>query len=153
MKVFSAVVSNAHKQAFEVEIEGATRTEYPYSQCCPAPTREDPVARVELDPELGFTGFVYFLASGSEGVVLSDHILRYNRDPSYLVDEMLYELSCEAKSRLESSPIGIRALSRRLETSPAQIYRLVDPTNYGKTLDQMVRVLTALEAEVELLIR
>ncbi len=153
MKVFSAVVSNAHKQAFEVEIEGATRTEYPYSQCCPAPTREDPVARVELDPELGFTGFVYFLASGCEGVVLSDHILRYNRDPSYLVDEMLYELSCEAKSRLESSPIGIRALSRRLETSPAQIYRLVDPTNYGKTLDQMVRVLTALEAEVELLIR
>ena len=66
---------------------------------------------------------------------------------------MIRRISCEAKSRLESSPIGIRALSRRLETSPAQIYRLVDPTNYGKTLDQMVRVLTALEAEVELLIR
>ncbi len=55
MKVFSAVVSNAHKQAFEVEIEGVTPMEYPYQQCCPAPTREDPVVRVELDPELGFT--------------------------------------------------------------------------------------------------
>ena len=153
MKALSAVVSNAHKQAFEIEIEGMTPMEYPYPQCCPAPAREDPVVRVELDPELGFTGFVYFLASGSEGVVLSDHILRYNRDPSYLVDEMLYELSCEAKSRLESSPIGIRALSRRLETSPTQIYRLVDPTNYGKTLDQMVRLLSALEADVQLLIR
>ncbi len=153
MKTLSAVVSNAHKQAFEVEIDGVPRAEYPYLQCSPAPTRKDPVARVELDPELGHTGFVYFLASGSEGVVLSDHILRYNRDPTYLVDEMLYELSCEAKSRLESSPMGIRALSRRLETSPAQIYRLVDPTNYGKTLDQMVRVLAALEAEVRLLIR
>jgi len=153
MKALSAVVSNAHKQAFEVEIEGSTPMEYPYSQCCPPPTRDDPVARVELDPELGFTGFVYFLDSGSEGVVLSDHILRYIRDPAYLVDEMLYELSCEAKSRLERSPIGIRALSRRLETSPAQIYRLVDPTNYGKTLDQMVRLLAALEAEVRLLIR
>ena len=153
MKALSAVVSNAHKQAFAVEIEGVTPMEYPYPQCCPAPTREDPVVRVELDPELGFTGFVYFLASGSEGVVLSDHILRYNRDPSYLVDEMLYELSCEAKSRLKGSPIGIRALSRRLGTSPAQIYRLVDPTNYGKTLDQMVRLLAALEADVQLLIR
>lgn len=153
MKTLSAVVGNAHKQAFEVEIEGATPMEYPYPQCRPAPTREDPVTRVELDPELGLTGFVYFLASGSEGVVLSDHILRYNRDPAYLVDEMLYELSCAAKSRLESSPIGIRALSRRLETSPAQIYRLVDPTNYGKTLDQMVRLLAALEMEVQLLIR
>ena len=152
MKTLSAVVGNAHKQAFEVEIEGATPMEYPYSQCRPAPTREDPVTRVELDPELGYTGFVYFLASGSEGVVLSDHILRYNRDPAYLVDEMLYELSCAAKSRLERSPIGIRALSRRLETSPAQIYRLVDPTNYGKTLDQMVRLLAALEVEVQLLI-
>ena len=79
--------------------------------------------------------------------------VRYNRDPSYLVDEMLYELSCEAKSRLESSPIGVRALSRRLETSPTQIYRLVDPTNYGKTLDQMVRLLAVLEADVQLLIR
>ncbi len=153
MKTLSAVVGNAHKQAFEVEIEGAARMEYPYSQCCPAPTREDAVARVELDPELGFTGFVYFLTSGCEGVVLSDHILRYNRDPSYLVDEMLYELSCEARSRLEISPIGIRALSRRLETSPAQIYRLVDPTNYGKTLDQMVRLLAVLEVDVRLLIR
>ena len=153
MKTLSAVVGNAHKQAFEVEIEGATPMEYPYPQCRPAPTREDPVTRVELDPELGLTGFVYFLASGSEGVVLSDHILRYNRDPAYLVDEMLYELSCAAKSRLESSPIAIRALSRRLETSPAQIYRLVDPTNYGKTLDQMVRLLAALEVEVQLLIR
>jgi len=153
VKTLSAVVGNAHKQAFEVEIEGATPMEYPYPQCRPAPTREDPVTRVELDPELGLTGFVYFLASGSEGVVLSDHILRYNRDPAYLVDEMLYELSCAAKSRLESSPIAIRALSRRLETSPAQIYRLVDPTNYGKTLDQMVRLLAALEVEVQLLIR
>ncbi len=153
MKALSAVVSNAHKQAFEIEIEGKTPMEYSYPQCCPAPTREDAVVRVELDPELGFTGFVYFLASGSEGVVLSDHILRYNRDPAYLVDEMLYDLSCEAKLRLESSPIGIRALSRRLETSPAQIYRLVDPTNYGKTLDQMVRLLAALEAEVQLLVR
>jgi hypothetical protein len=50
---------------------------------------------------------------------------------------------------MESSPFGVRQLSRRLETSPAQIYRLLDTTNYKKTVDKMLELLHVLDATVE----
>ena len=49
----------------------------------------------------------------------------------------------------ESSPSGVRQLSRRLKTSPAQVYRLLDTTNYKKTVDKMLELLHVLDAKVE----
>jgi hypothetical protein len=51
---------------------------------------------------------------------------------------------------MESSAYGVRQLSRRLKTSPAQLYRLLDTTNYKKTVDKMLELLHVLDAEVEL---
>ena len=58
-------------------------------------------------------------------------------------------LTVEVVQRMESSPSGVRQLSRRLKTSPAQIYRLLDPTNYKKTVDKLLELLHVLDAKVE----
>ena len=50
---------------------------------------------------------------------------------------------------MESSPSGVRQLSRRLKTSPAQVYRLLDTTNYKKTVDKILELLHVLDAKVE----
>jgi hypothetical protein len=42
---------------------------------------------------------------------------------------------------------------RRVGTSPAQLYRLLDTTNQRKSVDQMLRLLQALDCEVDLVVR
>ena len=42
---------------------------------------------------------------------------------------------------------------RRLGTSPAQFYRLIDPTNYRKTVDKMLLLLQVLDCEVDVVVR
>jgi Cro/C1-type HTH DNA-binding domain len=51
------------------------------------------------------------------------------------------------------SPLSRREIIRRLGTSATQFYRLLDQTNYGKSVDQLVSLLQVLDCEVDLLIR
>jgi hypothetical protein len=88
------------------------------------------VARVYVDAELGREGFTYELRSGRTGTVHAEQILEYNQDPSYLRDLLLYRLTLEAQKRLKASPLSKREIIRRLGTSAAQLYRLLDQTNY-----------------------
>ena len=67
-------------------------------------------------------------------------------------DLLLHQLTVEARKRFETSSTRVRTLARRLETSPTQLYRLLDPTNYTKTVDRMLE-LQALDAEVVVTVR
>jgi hypothetical protein len=40
-----------------------------------------------------------------------------------------------------------------LGTSPAQLYRLLDQTNYAKSIDQLLALLSILDCEVELVVK
>ena len=80
-------------------------------------------------------------------------MLDYNRDPSYLGDLLLYELSVEAKDRVAGSSLSKREIIRRLGTSASQFYRLVDPTNYRKSMGQLLALLQILDCDVEIVIR
>ena len=104
---------------------------------------------VRPDPELGREGFTYRLASGAEGTVHIDHVLRFVRDPDLQRRELLYELTNEALDALAASGRTKRSLARQLGTSLAQIARLLDPANARKSLDQMVRLLAALGRRLE----
>jgi hypothetical protein len=42
---------------------------------------------------------------------------------------------------------------RRLGTSATPLYRLLDQTNYKKSLDQLVSLLQLLECDVDLMVR
>ena len=151
MKIRSAGWNN-RKHTFEV---GTSRQAYlfPYAKADPPPTPQDPVAEVSVDGEFGREAFTYRLASGREGTVHIEQVLEYNQDPGYMRDLFLYRLTIEAEKRLKVSALSKRELIRRLGTSPAQFYRLLDPTNYRKSVDSMLRLLHVLDCEVDLVIR
>jgi len=111
------------------------------------------VRRIAVDKDLAREGFTYVLESGREGTVHVEQVLEYNQDPSYLRDLLLYKLTIEAQKRIEASPLSRREVVRRLGTSASQLYRLLDQTNYGKSVDQLLTLLQVLDCDVDFVVR
>jgi len=148
MKIRSLKTNN-HKKTFELRT-WKDRYEYPYAMLDTQPTKDDKIVKAYVDPELGNEAITYELASGTEDTIHIDRILEYNRDPSYMRDLLLYKLTLEAKRLVESSPVGIRELGRRLGTSPTQIYRLLDEENTRKSLDRIFELLSVLQCRIDI---
>ena len=148
----TSVTANNRRKAFEVRTHRGDWL-FPYGKAEPSPTAEDAVVDLYVDPGLGGEGFTYVLASGAEGSVHTDHVLDYNEEPGYMRDLLLYDLTGEALERIEASPLSKREIIRRLGTSPAQFYRLIDPTNYSKSVDKLLALLQVLDCEVDLVVR
>jgi len=146
-----SVTFNNRKKSFEVTTSLASFT-FPYAKADPPPSREDPLAEVFVDKELRREGFTYVLRSGNEGTVHIEQVLDYNRDPGYLRDLLLYKLTLEAQKRITASPLSKREITRRLGTSAAQFYRLVDQTNYRKSVDQLLSLLQVLDCDVDFVV-
>ncbi len=151
MKIRS-VTHNNRKKTFEIRTSTKTLV-LPFSQADPAPTVEDPVRESVVDEETGREGFTYVLESGRSGTVHVEHVLEYNQDPSYLRNLLLYRLTIEARKRVAASPLSKREIMRRLGTSAAQLYRILDQTNDRKSVDQVVALLQVLNCEVDLIVR
>jgi len=146
------VSPNNHKRVFEVSTRQGLFS-FPYSKAQPPPSGRDPLVAVGVDDELGREGFTFRLASGLEGSVHVDEVLEYNRDPGYMRDLLLYKLTLEASERVDESHLSKREIIRRLSTSPAQFYRLLDPTNYRKSVDRLLDLLSVLDCEVDLVVQ
>ena len=125
----------------------------PYAMLPVRPSSADPVISVTPDEEIGREGFTYRLRSGREETVHLDVVLDYNRDPDFIREQILYRLSVEAEAIVRSKRFPKRALARRLNTSPARILQLLDPTDYHKTIDQMMRLLHVLGARLDVVLR
>ena len=151
MKVRS-VTWNNRRRSFEVRTHGKSYS-MPFARTDPKPTADDPVERAFPDAEIAREAFTYVLRSGREGTVHVDQVMEYNKDPDYLRDLLLYKLTLEARRRIDSSPLSKREITRRLGTSATQLYRLLDPTNYRKSIDQVLSLLQALDCEVDLVIK
>lgn len=151
MKVKSVRCDNRRK-AFEVATARKTYW-FPYAKLRRHPSRENPILRVAVDEELGGEGFTYELRSGEEGTIHIEQVLDYNRDPRYMRDLLLYRLTLVARERTRRSRLSTRELIRRLGTSPAQFYRLLDPTNYAKSIDKLLALLSVLDCEVDLVVK
>lgn len=151
MKIRRVHVNNRRK-AFDV---ATSRTQYPmpYAKVSPRPTAEDPVKHVFVDPELAREGFTFSLRSGRQGTVHIEQVLEYNKDPGYLREALVYRLTIEAQKRLEASGLSKREIIRRLDTSATQLYRLLDQTNYRKSVDRLLSLLHVLDCDVDLVIR
>lgn len=147
-----AVHPDNRKKAFEV-VTYAKRYSFPYAKLEVRPSRQNPIKRVYVDEELGNEAFTYELASGREGTVHIDQVLDYNRDPRYMRDLLLYKLTLVARERVRKTSLSKRELIRRLGTSPAQFYRLLDQTNYSKSIDQLMALLGILDCEVDLVVK
>jgi len=66
---------------------------------------------------------------------------------------MLYKLTLETRKRIQDSPLSKREIIRRLGTSATQLYRLLDQTNYKKSIDQLLSLLGVLDCQVEVKVR
>jgi len=150
MKIKSVRHDN-RKKAFEVATHNK-RYWFPFAKLRLRPTPANPVKNVNVDDELGQEAFTYELQSGEEGTVHIDQILDYNRDPRYMRDMLLYKLTLVAQERVKNSSLSKRELIRRLGTSAAQLYRLLDQTNYSKSIDQLMALLSILDCEVDLVV-
>ena len=151
MKIRS-VKANNRRKAFEITA-ARKRLVFPFTKLEVPPTADDPIASVYVDRELGGQGFTYVLESGREGTVHVEHVLEHNQDPDHLRDLLLYRLTLEAQKRIAGTRLAKREIIRRLGTSPAQFYRLLDQTNYRKSVDQMLRLLQVLDCDVQLVVR
>lgn len=151
MRVDSVKLNNK-RRVFEIELGGKCYP-FPYEKSEVVPTPDDPVVSIEIDWETAYEGFVYYLASGAEGYVHGEQALDYNRDPEYMRELLVHRLTVEAIQRMKKSRLSKREIIRRLGTSPAQFYRLIDPAYYGKTVDAMLQLLQALDCEVEVVVR
>jgi hypothetical protein len=141
------VTANGRKRAFEVRTAKGTYY-FPFAKAEPIPSGQNPVVTVAPDRELGNEGFTYQLRSGQEGSVHIDSVLEVNRDPKHMADLLMYKLSLAAKQRMDESGEPIRDVAAALGTSPPQIYRLIDPTNYTKSFNQLIRLLNYLDCDV-----
>lgn len=147
MKILN-VEANNRRRLFEVRTRRQSLV-FPYAKADPSPLAGDRVAEVLVDPELGREAFTYRLESGAEGSVHLDSVLEYNQDPSYMADLTLYRLTQEARARFEASGLSAREVARSLGTSPTQLYRLLDPTNYTKSVRQLLSLLYVLGCDVD----
>lgn len=103
------------------------------------------------DAEIGNTGFTYTLTSGQEDTILLDQVLEYSKDPEFLRQAMLFKMTIQAQKRMRELAVSKREVIRRMGATPTQFYRLIDQKNTRKTIDQMVRLLTALDCSVEII--
>ena len=147
MKIKKVTINN-YKKAFEVQTAKGIYS-LPFSKSEVIPSEKNRVVKVYVDPDLAKEGITYVLESGKENSLMLDAFLDYNRDPEYMRKMLLYRLTMQALELLEKSGVSKRELARKLRTSPAQIYRLLDTTNYSKTVDNMVRLLAVLGFEVD----
>lgn len=146
------VAANNRKKAFEVRTASKTLW-FPYSKADPPPSLKDRIRCVFVDQGLGREAFTYELRSGREGSILAEQVLEYNQDPARLRDVVLYNLTIEAQKRVAASSLSKREIIRRLGTSATQFYRLLDQTNYRKSVDRMLSLLHVLDCEVDLVVR
>lgn len=151
MKIQS-VTANNRRRAFELSTPKGDFA-MPYARVEVVPTSEDPIAELYIDDELGREAFTYVLRSGAEGTVHVDDVLEHNREPEYMRDLMLHCLTVEAIHAVESSGLSKREIMRRAGTSPAQFYRLLDPANYSKSIDGLLKLLAAVDCEVDFTVR
>ena len=146
------ITANNRRREFLIHTSSARELAFPYAKADPVPSPDNPLTDVFVDEELGNEAFTYTLRSGEQGSVHIDQVLEFNEDPEYLADLLAYELSVEAKRRLEMSSLSRRQIARRLDTSVPQLHRLLDPTNTTKSLKQLVALLHVLGCDVELVV-
>ncbi|MBI1732608.1 MAG: hypothetical protein HYR49_07535 [Gammaproteobacteria bacterium] len=152
MKIRSVMANNRRNEFSVVTRSGATYT-YPYAKSDPRPSSDDRIAEVFVDKELGNEAFTFVLESGREGSVHIEQVLEYHEDPNYLAALLTYKLTVAAQQGVKGSGLSRRQIAKRLQTSVPQLYRLLDPTNTSKSMNQLVALLHILNRDVDVVVK
>ena len=147
------VAANNRKRRLEVTTSSGQILPFPYAKLDPRPTPRNRVREAFPDRELGGEAVAYVLESGVEGSLHLDEILEYNEDPRHLSELLMHRLTVEARKRIERAGLSRREIVRRMNTSLPQLYRLLDPTNTTKSLNQLVSLLHVLGCDVDVVVK
>ena len=147
MRIKRVIVNNRRK-SIEIETRKGVFN-LPFTKLRVKPTVGNRISEIYIDPELGRRAITYRLSSGREDSIHVDAFLDYNKDPEFLRKITLHKLSLEAVKAMKASSLSKHEVTRRLKTSPSQLYRLLDPSNYRKSIDEMLRLLSVLGYKVE----
>ena len=129
------------------------RYTFPYAKTTPHPNTNNRIEAVFVDKELANEAITYVLQSGEEGSIHIEQVLEYNEDPAYLADLLTYKLTLEAQQRIGSCGLSRRQIAKRLNTSLPQLYRLLDPANTSKSMNQLVTLLHVLNCNVDMVVK
>lgn len=126
---------------------------FPFANMEPMPVKNNKLKKFWIDDDFGGEAFSYQLENGSSGTVHIEQVLEYNRDPNYMTEVLLYQLTLKAQREVATSKLGAREIIRRLGTSPTQYYRLLDQTNYTKSINKMINLFQVLGCEVDVVLK
>lgn len=132
---------------------GKRRLFYPFAMLDPRPTLKDPFIRGYADGTFGNEVVHYVLQSGKQGRISAEDVLHYYREVSELRGKVLYTLSIEAWERIQQSPLSRRQILKRLRTSASQLDRLLDETNFYKSINGVLDLLEVLGCDVDITVR
>jgi hypothetical protein len=147
MKIKSVTINN-RKKALEIETAKGSMA-LPFAKLALKPTAKDRMKQAHVDSELANSAITYTLESGKEDSVHLDAFLDYNRDPDFMRENTLHNLTVQALKLMKSTGLSKQEMIRRLKTSPSQLYRLLDPANYQKSVDEMFRLIAVLGYRVD----
>jgi hypothetical protein len=119
----------------------------------PTPPTEDPVTELSVDAEAGREAFTYVLHSGRTGPVHVEQVLEYNQDPDLPPRSPVVPIGARSAEASCGEPALKAGSCAGLGTSAAQLYRLLDQTNYRKSVDQLLALLQVLNCDVDLVVR
>lgn len=122
----------------------------PYSKLVFKPRTNNKIVKVFPDKEMHNEGITYYLEDGTKDFIHIDVFLHFNKNPEYMKEITLYELTIKLQKQREKLKIPISKLAHRLNTSKKQIDSLLDQTNYKKTMDSMLDLACALGVELEI---
>jgi len=152
MKVEKVSINNRKKEFMICTHTGAVYT-FPYAKADPRPDSANRIKEVFVDKELGNEAITYVLNSRDEGSIHIEQFLEDNEDPHYMAKLLTYKLTLKAQREIENSGLSRRQVAKRLKTSVPQLYRLLDPANTSKSINQLVALLHVLNCKVELVVR
>jgi predicted XRE-type DNA-binding protein len=151
MKIDRVSINNRRKE-FSITTRSGTAYTFPYAESDPRPVSGNQIKEVFVDKELGNEAITYVLNFGDEGSIHMEQILEYNEDPRYMAELLTYKLTLEARHGIENSGLSRRQIAKRLQTSVPQLYRLLDPANTRKSINQLVALLHVLNCKVDLVV-
>ena len=148
----SRIYADYRSKGFFVHM-GERKLLYPFVMLDPRPGLKDRMLRVYADEKLGREVIHYVLQSGRQGRISAEDVLLYYREPSDLRGKVLYTLTIEALERIQQCPLSQRQILKRLRTSASQLDRLLDASNFYKSINGVLDLLEVLGCDVDITVR
>ncbi|OFZ36363.1 MAG: hypothetical protein A2504_10245 [Bdellovibrionales bacterium RIFOXYD12_FULL_39_22] len=144
------ITLNKRKKVLEIVTRNDKKFSLPLAKILAKTSDIGQIEKCFIDHELGNEGITIVFSNGKETSVLLDQFLDYNSDPDYVNSLRLHELSIKAREAIDESGLSRREVARRLKTSPAQLLRLLDQTNYNKSINSIFAILDVLGKKIEI---